>query len=33
MLKEMHEQPLAIKQTLEGRTDPARGGCCSTSCG
>jgi glucosamine--fructose-6-phosphate aminotransferase (isomerizing) len=22
MLKEMHEQPLAIKQTLEGRTDP-----------
>jgi len=23
MLKEMHEQPLAIKQTLEGRTDPA----------
>jgi glutamine---fructose-6-phosphate transaminase (isomerizing) len=23
MLKEMHEQPLAIKQTLEGRADPA----------
>jgi glutamine---fructose-6-phosphate transaminase (isomerizing) len=23
MLKEMHEQPLAIKQTLEGRGDPA----------
>ena len=23
MLKEIHEQPLAIKQTLEGRTDPA----------
>jgi glutamine---fructose-6-phosphate transaminase (isomerizing) len=23
MLKEMHEQPLAIKQTLEGRTDPS----------
>ena len=23
MLKEMHEQPLAVKQTLEGRTDPA----------
>jgi glucosamine--fructose-6-phosphate aminotransferase (isomerizing) len=23
MLKEMHEQPLAIKQTLEGRTEPA----------
>jgi glutamine---fructose-6-phosphate transaminase (isomerizing) len=23
MVKEMHEQPLAIKQTLEGRTDPA----------
>jgi glutamine---fructose-6-phosphate transaminase (isomerizing) len=22
MLKEMHEQPLAIKQTMEGRTDP-----------